>query len=334
MFSSDERLTPLLIGITYDLRTEYLAAGYSMEDTAELDSVETIDAIETVLRNLGHETERIGNMGQLLLRLARGGRWQLVFNMAEGLWGVDREARVPELLEARGVPCTFSDALLLTAGMHKGKSKQLARRAGVRTADFEVVETLAEAERCRLSMPLFVKPVSEGSSKGITAANVVADGQELIRRCAALLERYRQPVIVEAYLPGREFTVGLVGTGERARVLGVMEILYGSGAEAGGYTYANKANFKACVRYELATDRTALLAGAMALQAWRFMGGRDAGRVDMRCDANGDPHFLEVNPLAGLHPDSSDLPILCRLAGIGYEELIASILSSACRRTP
>ena len=322
------------IGITYDLRTEYLAAGYSMEDTAELDSVETIDAIETVLRNLGHETERIGHMGQLRQQLARGGRWQMVFNIAEGLWGDDREARVPALLEACRVPCTFSDPRVLTAALHKGKSKQLARRAGVRTADFEVAATPAQAEQCHLPMPLFVKPVGEGSSKGITAANVVTSRQQLIRRCGALLERYRQPVIVETYLPGREFTVGLVGTGECARVLGVMEILYGHGAEAGGYTYANKANFEACVRYELATDSKALVAGAMALQAWRFMGGRDAGRVDLRCDANGDPHFLEVNPLAGLHPESSDLPILCRLTGIRYEELIASILSSASRRTP
>ena len=322
------------IGITYDLRTEYLAAGYSMEDTAEFDSVETIDAIDTVLRNLGHETERIGHMGQLGQRLASGGQWQMVFNIAEGLWGDDREARVPALLKAYGVPCTFSDPRVLTAALHKGKSKQLARRAGVRTADFEVVATPAQAEQSHLSMPLFVKPVSEGSSKGITAANVVTSRQQLIHRCGALLERYRQPVIVETYLPGREFTVGLVGTGECARVLGVMEILYGPGAEAGGYTYANKANFEACVQYELATDSKALLAGAMALQAWRFMGGRDAGRVDLRCDANGDPHFLEVNPLAGLHPESSDLPILCRLTGIMYEELIALILSSASRRTP
>ena len=322
------------IGITYDLRTDYLAAGYSMEDTAEFDSVETIDAIETALRNLGHETDRIGHMGQLRLRLARGGRWQMVFNIAEGLCGADREARVPALLETYGLPCTFSDARVLTAGLHKGISKHLAWQAGVPTADFEVVATPEDAERCRLSMPLFVKPVAEGSSKGITAANVVASRQELVHRCGALLERYRQPVLVETYLPGREFTVGLVGTGERGRVVAVMEILHSSGAEAGGYTYANKANFGACVQYELATDGKALLAGAMALQAWRFMGGRDAGRVDMRCDASGEPHFLEVNPLAGLHPDSSDLPIMCRLTGIRYEELIDSILTSACRRIP
>jgi D-alanine-D-alanine ligase len=305
-----------------------------MEDTAEFDSVETIEAIDTALRNLGHETERIGHMGQLRSRLARGGRWHMVFNIAEGLWDANREARVPALLEGFGVPCTFSDARVLTAGLHKGISKQLAQHAGVRTADFEVVATAADVEPCRLSMPLFVKPVAEGSSKGITGANVVASRQEMVHRCGALLERYRQPVLVETYLPGREFTVGLVGTGEHAKVLGVMEILHGSGAEAGGYTYANKANFGACVRYELATDGKAILAGAMALRAWRFMGGRDAGRVDMRCDANGDPHFLEVNPLAGLHPESSDLPILCRQTGISYEELIDLILTSACRRIP
>ena len=320
------------IGITYDLRAHYLAAGYSMEDAAELDSVETIDAIDTALRNMGHKTERIGNLGQLRLRLARDGRWDMVFNIAEGVGGEDREARVPVLLEACDVPFTFSDARVLAAGLHKGTSKRLAQHAGVRTAEFEVAATLAGVKRCRLSTPLFVKPVAEGSSKGITAENVVADRKELVRRCDALLERYRQPVLIERYLPGREFTVGLVGTGKRARVLGVMEIVPGSSAEAGGYTYANKANFEACVRYELVTDPTARLSGTLALRIWRYMGCRDAGRVDIRCDANGVPHFLEVNPLAGLHPVTSDLPILCSLIGMSYEDLIHSILESACRR--
>ena len=322
------------IGITYDLRADYLAAGYGMEDTAEFDSLETIEAIEAALRTWGCETVRIGHLGQLRLRLAGGERWPMVFNIAEGLFGADREARVPALLESYGVPCTFSDARVLAAGLHKGTSKRLARRAGVPTADFEVAATPAAAQRCRLPMPLFVKPVAEGSSKGITAANVVANRRELVTRCGELLERYRQPVLLETYLPGREFTVGLVGTGERAKVLAAMEILHRPGAEAGGYTYANKADFGACVRYALATDGTARLAAAMALRAWRFMGGRDAGRVDMRCDANGNPHFLEINALPGLHPQNSDLPILCRLNGIRYEDLVGSILRSAYRRLP
>ncbi len=320
------------MGLTYDLRTDYLAAGYTLEDTAEFDSVETVEAIERALRGMGHETERIGPVGRLRARLADGARWGMVFNIAEGLWGVDREARIPALLEGCGVPYTFSDSRALTAGLDKGMSKRLVRDAGVRTADFEVVASLEDVERCGLPLPLFVKPVAEGSSKGITAANVVAGRQMLLRRCGALLARCRQPVLVETYLPGREFTVGVVGTGERAEVLGVMEVLCGDDAEPGGYSYANKVNFQTCVRYELATDETARRAGAMALRVWRCLGCRDAGRVDLRCDARGEPHFLEVNPLAGLHPRHSDLPILCRLSGIGYEALIDAIVASACRR--
>lgn len=320
------------IGITYDLRTDYLAAGCSLEDTAEFDSMETIVALERALRGMGHETERIGHIGRLRTRLADGARWGIVFNIAEGLQGMDREARIPALLEGCGVPYTFSDSRVLQAGLHKGMSKRLARNAGVRTAAFEVVASLKDAERCRLPMPLFVKPVAEGSSKGITAANVVRSRRALVQRCGALLARYRQPVLVETYLPGREFTVGIVGTGERAEVLGVLEILCGDAAEPGGYSYANKVDFRARVRYALATDETARRAGAMARRAWRFMGCRDAGRVDLRCDARGEPHFLEVNPLAGLHPKDSDLPILGRLAGLGYEGLIDLIVASACRR--
>lgn len=320
------------IGITYDLRMDYLAAGYSLEDTAEFDSLETVVAIEQALRGMGHEAERIGHIGRLQTRLARGARWEMVFNIAEGLRGADREARVPALLEDCGVPYTFSDPRVLTAALDKGMSKRLARDAGARTADFEVVTSLADAERCGLPLPLFLKPVAEGSSKGITAANVARNRRALARRCGVLLARHRQPVLVETYLPGREFTVGIVGTGERAEVLGVLEILYSDGAEPGGYSYANKANFQARVRYELATDETAWRAGAMALRVWRSMGCRDAGRVDLRCDASGEPQFLEVNPLAGLHPRHSDLPILCRLAGLGYAGLMDLIVASARRR--
>ena len=326
------RSKPLHIGITYDLRTDYLAAGYSLEDTAEFDSVATIAAIERALRGMGHETERIGHIGRLRARLADGARWGMVFNIAEGLQGVDREARLPALLEGHGVAYTFSDSRVLRAGLHKGMSKRLARDAGVRTAAFEVVTRREDAERCALPLPLFVKPIAEGSSKGLTAASVIGSRQALVRQCGILLDRYQQPVLVEAYLPGREFTVGMAGTGERAEVLGVMEVLCGDGAEPGGYSYANKVNFQACVRYRLATDETARRAGAMALQVWHSMGCRDAGRVDLRCDASGEPHFLEVNPLAGLHPRHSDLPILGRLAGLGYEGLIDLIVASARRR--
>ncbi|GIX47251.1 MAG: D-alanine--D-alanine ligase [Candidatus Tectimicrobiota bacterium] len=262
----------------------------------------------------------------------RGARWDLVFNIAEGLHGFAREAQVPALLEAYGVPYTFSDPLVLALALHKALTKAVLRAHGVPTPDFAVVHTPAEVDELALPYPLFAKPVAEGTSKGISAANTVYTPAELRRLCTTLLATYRQPVLVETFLPGREFTVGLLGTGAQARVLGVMEVTLLPQAEPGAYSYANKADYLDRVAYRLADDAVAQRAAAVALQAWRLLGCRDAGRVDLRCTAAGEPQFLEVNPLAGLHPQHSDLPILCRLRGIDYGQLIAMILAAACQR--
>ena len=101
------------IGLTYDLRADYLALGYCEEETAEFDRDETVQAIEASIRRLGHTTERIGNVFRLTEALARGDRWDLVFNIAEGMRGFGREAQVPALLDAYGIPYTFSDPLVM-----------------------------------------------------------------------------------------------------------------------------------------------------------------------------------------------------------------------------
>jgi D-alanine-D-alanine ligase len=149
-----------------------------------------------------------------------------------------------------------------------------------------------------------------------------------------LLESFRQPVLVETYLPGREFTVGIVGTGPRARALGVMEIVFGLAAEGAIYSFANKTQYASRITYQLVGGDLARRAAAISLQAWRTLGCRDAGRVDLRCDAAGELNFLEVNPLAGLDREHSDLPILCSLVGIDYDELIRMIIVSAIERVP
>jgi D-alanine-D-alanine ligase len=174
--------------------------------------------------------------------------------------------------------------------------------------------------------------VAEGSSEGITAANKISAPEELYPVCSRLLRTYRQPVIVETFLPGREFTVGLLGTGQQATVLGVLEICLRDTAEPEVYSYANKVHYLEHVHYRLADDATARHAAAIALHAWRGLGCRDGGRVDVRCDRTHQPHCLEVNPLPGLHPRHSDLPILCRLLGMRYDALIAQILRSARQR--
>jgi D-alanine-D-alanine ligase len=320
------------IGITYDLRHEYLAAGFSEEDTAEFDRLETIEAIERTLQQLGYTTERIGHVRQLAACLVHGTRWDLVFNIAEGLCGFGREAQVPALLDAFGMPYTFSDPLVLSLALHKGMAKHVMRAIDVPTPAYAVVETAADIDLVELPLPLFAKPVAEGTSKGISAASKIRTYEELRAVCTRLLRLYRQPVLVETFLPGREFTVGIVGTGKHARALGVMEVLLLAAAEPDAYSYTNKACYEASVRYQLADDAVAGRAAELALQAWRGLGCRDGGRVDLRCDAHEHPYFLEVNPLPGLHPKHSDLPILSRLLGLSYTTLLDMIMESALQR--
>ncbi|MBU2551487.1 MAG: D-alanine--D-alanine ligase, partial [Proteobacteria bacterium] len=206
------------IGLTYDLREEYLKLGFGEEETAEFDQPRTVEAIESALQDLGHETERIGRLGCLVERLAAGRRWDMVFNIAEGLRGYAREAQVPAILEAYDIPCTFSDALVLALTLHKGLTKRVVRDLGLPTPDFVVVESMADIEAVDLPYPLFAKPVAEGTGKGVTPASRIEGPDQLGSACARLLAKFRQPVLVETFLPGREFTVGLLGTGEDAEV--------------------------------------------------------------------------------------------------------------------
>lgn len=324
------------VGITYDLKNEYLELGFDEEDTVEFDRVDTVDAIEKTLRELGYRTDRIGNVRRLIERLARGDRWDIVFNIAEGLYGFGREAQVPAVLDAFAIPYTFSDPMVCAIALHKGTCNRLVRDLGIPTADFFVLHELSEIHDIHIPFPLFVKPVAEGTSKGVTGGSKVSNRDELEAACAKLLERFHQPVLVESYLPGREFTVGIIGTGNSAEAVGAMEVILSDKAEQGVYSYYNKAHFENLVEYRLGdpSDPTVAASLDIALRAWRGLGCRDAGRVDVRVDSQGNPRFLEVNPLAGLHPEISDLPILCKLAGISYKDLLGRIMASAMERLP
>ncbi len=324
------------IGFTYDLKNDYLAAGHSALDVAEFDSAVTIDGIENALLRLGHSVDRVGNLASLMKRLARGERWDLVFNIAEGLRGASREAQVPALLEAYGIPAVFGDSMCLSLCLHKGFCKHVVRDNRIPTARFAVADDKAfDFSSLDLRYPLFAKPVAEGTGKGVAASGKASSPERLRAVCLDLLDRFRQPVIVEEFLPGREFTVGVVGTGAEARVLGVMEVLLLDNADPEVYTFENKDKYEDRVAYRLAADDAETRAAAdIALASYRLLGCRDAGRVDIRSDADGRPQFMEINPLAGLNPLHSDLPILCRLLGIGYDRLIADIVASACRRVP
>jgi D-alanine-D-alanine ligase len=324
----------LNVGFTFDLRSDYLAMGMSEEETAEFDSAVTIDALEATLRKQGFTVDRIGHVQNLVKRLAKGQRWDFVFNICEGIKGIAREAQVPAILEAFDIPYVFSDPLTLAASLDKATTKDVVRAAGVPTPDFALVTSVSDIAKVDLPFPLFAKPFAEGSGKGISARSHVTDRKSLDAECRRLLQRYDQPVLVETFASGREFTVGITGTGEDATILGVMEVLPTGQAEAHGYGFDNKENYEGRYDYRLATDAEGKRAGEVGLAAYRAMRCRDGGRVDVRSNAKGEPQFLEVNPLAGLNPERSDLIFIARFAGVTFDQLIGRIVNSCLARYP
>lgn len=320
------------VGITYDLRADYLALGYGEEETAEFDRPDTIDAIDDALTSLGYHTDRIGHIRHLVARLAGGDRWDFVFNIAEGLRGYGRESQVPGLLEAYDIPYTFSDPLVCALTLHKSMAKSVMRDAGVATTDDVLVENEADIAGVKLPYPLFAKPVAEGTAKGIDAESRIDSPAGLDRVCRRLLARFDQPVLVEPYLSGREFTTAIIGTGPDATAVGTMEVELLDGAEPHSYTYVNKEKCEELCRYTLAPRDWSERCAELSLAAWRAVGCRDGGRVDLRADGNGELFVMEINPLPGLHPDHSDLPIIGKFVNLPYVELIRGIVDSARRR--
>jgi D-alanine-D-alanine ligase len=325
------------IGLTFDLRSAYLAEGFSLEETAEFDRDDTIDAIENALLELGFETDRIGHARNLVQRLAAGDRWDLVFNISEGMHGLGREAQVPAILDVYQIPYTFAGPLMMSLCLHKGLTKTIVKEGGVPTAKYFVAETVKQLQNWKptFGFPMFVKPVAEGTGKGVTPKSQVLNRKQLLQVGAELLHEFHQPILIEQYLSGREFTVGVWGSGDQAQVIGTFEILLLSHAEQGVYSYNNKENSEELVEYRAVfpdADPEVLAAQDVALTAWKLLDGVDSGRIDIRSDAHRRPQFIEVNPLAGLHPTHSDLPMICYAFGHSFRDLIERIVMSAIER--
>jgi D-alanine-D-alanine ligase len=257
----------------------------------------------------------------------------MVFNICEGMHGIGREAQVPALLDVFQIPYTFSDPLVLSLTLHKGMTKRVVRDYGIATPNFVIIENLKDFENDDLSYPLFVKPNAEGTGKGINALSKVNNREELERICSDLITRYPSGLLVEEFLPGREFTVGILGTGSEGYSIGIMEILYKTEDTKNIYSYQTKSDYLKAVAYKVPEEEIAEKCIALALKTWQVLGCRDGGRVDIRIDRFGIPNFIEVNPLAGLDKVHSDLPILAYMNGYTFEQIIGEIMMSARKRT-
>src|SRR5450759_129567 len=317
------------IGLTFDLRSWYIDRGYSMDETAEFDKQETVDALENSLKLMGHETEPVGNAFQLVEALAAGHTWDIVFNIAEGLYGDGRESVVPALLDQYKIPYVFSGPVIMGLSLNKHLAKLVVAASGVPVSPGCLVTELKDLDKHKLRYPRFIKPVSEGTGKGITEKSLVNTSSELLKMAKWILKEFRQPALVEEYLPGREFTVGVAGYGEDAIAIGGMEVMTINNLP---YSVEVKENYQNYCSYKPLDADIIDECKSVALGAWKALDAVDAGRVDLKADRNGKICFIEANPLAGLNPIHSDLPILARMYGIEYQTLIEMIMKAAIKR--
>jgi D-alanine-D-alanine ligase len=303
------------IGLTYNLKPEG-----AVDDTfEEFDSLETIEALERAIHAAAHDTVRLG-WGQELLDNLRHERVDGVFNIAEGMGGRGRESQVPALLEMLGIPCSGSDALAIGITLDKPLAKLVAKAHGIATAPWTVLDSWQKVD---LRYPLFAKPAAEGSSMGITERSLCRDEDELHAAFERLIPY--GPVLVEEFLPGTEYTVGIID----GQILGAMQVVPRQQVDDFIYSLDVKRDYTNRVDYALAPDRDV---HDLALAVWHALSLRDVARVDVRRDRDGIASFVEVNPLPGVHPINSDLVILARLLGITHEELIGRIVRAAERR--
>jgi D-alanine-D-alanine ligase len=328
------------IGITYDLKEDYQAAYNAPDDLLEeYDTEETVSALAAEIGRLGHEAIRLGSGTRCSENLIRE-QVDMVFNIAEGNGGRSRESQVPALLELLNIPYVGSDTLTLALSLDKGLTKIMARSEGIDTPPFFVIRDHGDIERLKdvsLLFPVIAKPLREGSSMGIRGKVKLLTMEELIRRVEYLLETYRTPVLVEEFIRGVDVTVGVIGNGHEAKIIGTMVILpRKEKPENFVYSIEAKRNWREEVEYRVDPTFKMEISQKIcvnSLKIFRHLGCRDMARVDFRVDLGKEiPYFLEINPLPGLNPQSGDLPIMAQLKGIEYKELINSILDSALRR--
>jgi D-alanine-D-alanine ligase len=320
---------------------------------AEWDGPETLDAVENALSQLGRVIRLEANQ-DFPARL-RAASPDIVFNIAEGLHGVNREAHVPAICEFFGIPYSGSDPYTLSLCLDKGKTKETLAFHGVPTAAFSVARSVGDLSmiargETRLPVPserspLFIKPIHEGSSKGITEANYITSPNRLLEQGEALLQHYAQPLLAETFLTGAEFTCGVLGNGREAVVLPAVAINFGSLPDKAIPIYGFEAKWiwdrpdNPLEIFECPAkipDSLRLQIEDVVLRAYGVLGCRDWSRVDVRLDAAGVPNLVEVNPLPGILPDPADnscLPKAARAAGLTYDELIQACLLHAAERT-
>ncbi|EPS39488.1 hypothetical protein H072_6694 [Dactylellina haptotyla CBS 200.50] len=373
----------LRIALTYDSKADQIARGCTEEEASAYASTVLIDSVTQSLRRLGHDVIDVSHVRNLARRLVagEGEDWDMVFNLCEGVSGNAKEVQVPALLEAYQIPYTFSDAACLALAADKAKTKIILQYHNIPTSPFflvpyleltntaneptrltELLKSILQKSGLELSEanPLFIKPSLEGGSNGIDHKNKLTSFRGLLDKVAYMHTRFpKQDLLVEKFADGREFTAAIIGTGSKARVLGVLEFLRirptpaseaNPGLDSGASTSAEDdvdfatykvksvatAEFFEIVNVTHEDSDEVREVARIGLATFQALGGRDLGRIDIRSIGRGDkaqPQVLEINAITGLRPDNSHVPILAEQEGLTYDELIADIVSQTMQRS-
>ena len=268
----------------------------------------------------------------------------IVFNIAEGLNGVNRESQIPSMLDMLSIPYTGSDALTLAICLHKARAKEILSYHKVPNAKFMLADQPMTIPTNNFTYPVIVKPLFEGSSKGIFSSSLVKHHEELSNEAIKIIKQYDQPALIEEFLPGREFTVAILGNGELAQALPIVEINYNKFPEGVAPLYSYEAKWILDTKesnfdvFECPAKLDTKLADEIkntALEAYKVLNCKDWSRVDLRLDKNNVPNIIEINPLPGIMPDpteNSSFPKAARAAGMDYNQMILSVLFAAAQR--
>jgi D-alanine-D-alanine ligase len=309
---------------------------------AEWDSEATILAVKAALEERHSVTmiEATEYAPQRLLEVQP----DIVFNIAEGLRGPSREAQIPALLEMLGIPYTGSDPVTLALCLDKARAKEILSFHQIPTADFHVIESLDDLKLRSIAFPSIVKPLHEGSSKGILNNSVVRTKEELAAEVQRVLSDYKEAALVEKFLPGREFTVALLGNGPHVRTFPIVEIRFDKLPDGVNPLYSYEAKWvwdqleHPIEMYDCPARTDADLERRIretCVRAFNVLRCRDWCRIDLRLDEHGIPNIMELNPLPGILPDPDDhssYPMAARAAGYSYNAMLQAVLDEAIVR--
>ncbi|MBI5726949.1 MAG: ATP-grasp domain-containing protein [Ignavibacteriales bacterium] len=309
---------------------------------AEWDSWETIHAVEAALATKHHV--QLVEATPAALQTLIDKKPDIVFNIAEGYHGISREAQVPALLDMLNIPYSGSDPLTLSICLDKARTKEILSFHNIPNARFINAYSAADVANHQLQYPLIVKPVGEGSGKGIFASSYVEDEQSLLREVERIIAEYKQPALVEEFLSGREFTVAIMGNGKEAKVLPIIEISFAGLPEGTVPMYSYETKWVYDTKEQdldihhcpaPVSEELEKRISEICLAAYNVLRCRDWSRIDVRCDKDGNPHIIEINPLPGILPDPADnscYPKAARTAGYSYNDMLLSVLDAARER--